>query len=157
MGFRLIGNNRGSRLAPWLYGSTMKRFVVSLLLLCTGVFGTVHAQGLIGDTSCPRASEPVPLIQGKSDLERWSNFQTIQPSLIGMSYNQVIKALGQGRGFIKSDEFTLTLRTERDRDCLLYQIARTKIPGKTGSMAPIELTIVFKKNLVQSYLIEAVY
>jgi len=136
----------------------MKRIIVALLLLCTSAFGTVHAQGLIGAPSCPRsASQPVPLIQGKSDSERWSTFQAIQPSLIGMTYEQVVKAFGQGKPFIKSDEFTLKPRTKRDSSCLLYQIAETKIPGKSGGTAPVELTVVFKENVVQSYLVEAAY
>jgi len=135
----------------------MKRIVLALLLLGTGVFATVHAQGLIGAPNCPRGgSEPAPLIQGKSDSERWSKFRKIQPSLIGMTYDQVVKALGKGKAFIKSNEFTLQPRTEQDRSCLLYQIAETKVPSK-ASPAPIELTIVFKKDFVQSYLVEAVY
>jgi hypothetical protein len=153
-----MGTTGLPKLAIWLYCSSMKRIVVSLLLLCTSVFGTVHAQGLIGDTGCPHdTSQPAPMIQGKSDSERWSNFQKIEPSLIGMTYEQVVSALGKGKAFIKSDEFTLNPRTGQDKSCLLYKIASKKIPGKSGKMAPIELTIVFKNDFVQSYLVEAVY
>ncbi len=138
----------------------MKRVIVSLLLLFLGTsaFCTVHAQGLIGAPNCPRrASQPVPWIQGKSDSERWSNFQAVQTSLIGMTYEQVNKALGEGKPFLKSDQFTLEAQTAQERSCLLYQIAETKIPGKSGNKAPVELTIVFKDNVVQSFIVEADY
>lgn len=153
-----MGTTGLPKLAIWLYCSSMKRIVVSLLLLCTSAFGTVHAQGLIGTAKSPHdTSQPAPMIQGKSDSERWSNFQKIEPSLIGMTYEQVVSALGKGKAFIKSDEFTLNPRTGQDRSCLLYKIAAKKIPGKSVKMAPIELTIVFKNDFVQSYLVEAVY
>lgn len=140
--------------------SGMKRIIVSLLLLFLGTsaFCTVHAQGLIGAPNCPRsASQPVPLIRGTSESERWSNFQAVQASLIGMTYEQVNKALGKGKPVIKSDQLTLKAQTAQERSCLLYQIAETKIPGKSGNRAPVELTIEFKDNVVQSFMVEAVY
>lgn len=136
----------------------MKRIIIALLFLCISALGTVRAQGLKGAPSCPRgASQSTPLIKGKSDSERWSNFQAVQPSLIGMTHQQVIDALGQGKAFIKSDELTLRPRIKKDSSCLLYEIAEIKIPGKPGRKAPVELTIVFKENVVRSYSIEALY
>lgn len=148
------------KLTLGLIVSGMKRIIVSLLLLFLGTsaFCTVHAQGLIGAPNCPRsASQPVPLIRGKSESERWSNFQAVQASLVGMTYEQVNKALGKGKPFIKSDQLTLKAQTAQERSCLLYQIAETKIPGKSGNRAPVELTIVLKDNVVQSFMVEAVY
>jgi len=134
----------------------MRWIIVSLF--CTSAFCVAYAQGLKGAPDCPRGiSQPVPMIRGKSDLERWSNFQKVQPSLIGMTYEQVVKTLGKGKAFVKSDDFTLKARTKQDCNCLLYQIAETKIPGRPGKKAPIELTIVFRGNAVQSFLVESAY
>lgn len=158
MTHRRHGNNRLARCISLAYSSSMKRIIIALLLLCISALGTAHAQGLKGAPNCPRgASQPTPLIRGKSDSERWSSFQAVQPSLIGMTYQQVIDALGQGKAFIKSDELTLKPRSKKDSSCLLYEIAETKIPGRLGKKAPVELTIVFKENVVQSYTFEAVY
>lgn len=74
-----------------------------------------------------------------------------------MTQVQVVKELGPGQAFIKSEEFTLKRRNEQERCCLVYQIATTKVPGLARKSAPIELTIVFKHDHVQSYSVEAIY
>ena len=107
---------------------------------------SVHAQGLKGaPEGCGRsASQPPPLIDGKSDQERWSKFFAIQPRLIVMKLDTVEKALGYGKASpAKSD--------------LHYEITESKGPSRKGALANIELSINFKKGIVESYKVEGVY
>src|SRR5579883_1246762 len=61
--------------------------------------GIAYGQGLKGaPEGCGRsASQPPPLITGKSDKERWDKFCSVQPKLIGMKFAEVQNVLGYGK------------------------------------------------------------
>lgn len=118
-------------------------FLVPLLL---GGANVVFGQGIKGavNVHCFRsASQPPPLIDGKTDKERWQKFVSVQPSLIGMTFDKVEKALGDGKS---NDEHSF----------LSYAITRNDGPHKPGDLAFIECTLMFEKGVVESYRVDPV-
>lgn len=105
-----------------------------------------ESQGLKGaPTGCGRsASQPPPLIEGKSDGQRWAKFLSIQPSLIGMKFEKVERALGYGK-------------TNAAKSELRYEITKSKYPSTPGTLANIDLSINFEHGEVRSYKVEAVF
>lgn len=122
----------------------MIRILIALLTIIA-FSPCAESQGLKGaPTGCGRsASQPPPLIGGKTDKERWSKFLSIQPSLIGMKLEEVEKALGYGK-------------TNAAKSVLSYQITESKYPSTPGTLANIDLSIDFLRGKVQSYKVEAV-
>lgn len=115
-----------------------------LILLAFSLIGPAAAQGLKGAPSCPRSFyQPAPLIEGKSDQDRWAKFSAILPKLIGMKLEQLENALGAGK------------RTAADE--IQYEIIESRYPSTPGTLATIELLLHFEKGTVHSYRVQAVH
>lgn len=125
----------------------MRNFATALsLLVCCIASSPTLSQGLKGmSEGCGRsASQPPPLIAGKTNKERWSKFFAIQPGLIGMKADSVEKALGNAK-------------SNPSRSEMYYQIIQSIEPNRKGKLANLELSIVLKKGVVESYKVEGVY
>jgi len=122
----------------------MTKIIIALTIILA-LPHCANSQGLKGAPTCGRsASQPPPLIDGKTDKQRWSKFLSVQPSLIGMRFAEVEKALGYGK-------------TNAAKSVLNYQITESKSPSTPGTLANIDLSIDFLRGKVQSYKVVAVY
>lgn len=118
--------------------------ILTALAIILALCPCAISQGLKGAPTCNRsASQPPPLIDGKTDKERWSKFLSIQPSLIGMKIEEVEKALGYGK-------------TNAAKSELRYEITESKYPSTPGTLANIDLSINFERGKVRSFKVEAV-
>jgi len=103
------------------------------------------SQGMKGAPE-PVSLGPPPLIEGKSDDERWQRFLAIQKRLIGMSYADVIKQLGAGH----ADKPHLNLSYQ------LVEVVEPKSPLPPQKSAGIFVYIKLQKDIVQSFTVQGV-
>ena len=89
-----MGNYRVADLATNCKARLMNKVVLTLSLIFLSTPGLVLAQGLKGSPkSCNRSASQLAYVSGNSDKERWQKFISVQPKLIGMTFDEVDKAL----------------------------------------------------------------
>jgi len=91
-----------------------------------------------------RLGQPAPLIDGKSDNERWQKFLSVQKDLIGMSYDDVVKRLGP-------------CYSDKKKRYIQYQLTETRMPSTPGKLSHIDILISLENNRVDSFAVEAVH
>ena len=89
------------------------------------------------------ALRPPPLIEGRSDADRWAKFSAIQNRLIGMKYADIVKAFGQGK-------------TNNQHSYLEYEITESQRPAEPGRIASTIVSIDLSHNAAESFRVEAI-
>lgn len=70
----------------------MKRFLIVLTLIAVAAYPSL-AQGLKGAHMPPEILGRLVYVKGDNDQARWKTFVDVQPRLIGMTFEEVDKAL----------------------------------------------------------------
>lgn len=83
-----------------------------------------------------------PLIKGSTDKERWANFTSIQPTVIGMNVAQIEKILGKGH---------------KGNSYLSYSIVAEKKNHKPNDILTVEVTFHFDQGKVENYEVHSVH
>ncbi|HEY9679076.1 MAG TPA: hypothetical protein V6C76_13790 [Drouetiella sp.] len=115
-----------------------------------------------------------PLMRGHSDEDRWRKFCKIQPHLIGMKFSEITNIFGEPKYcsevqenqpvHYKLSEPDITYGGAKlygephNYGSIQYNLSEPNSGlRKQGSLAAIELTMIFKEGVVSSYEVKAIF
>jgi len=120
-------------------------FLLSALLLVVLPANSQGMKGVPAPLNSHQLFDPPPLIEGKSDNERWQKFLAIEKELLGMSYESVVERLAP-------------CHSDKEKLKIQYQLTETKMPSAPGKLAHTDILIKLdNNNKVYSFSVEAVH